>query len=140
MPGLTYSYVFEASDRAGNRRNVVGKGFGVSAFAFDTPQGPVLTFSGRLLAPTGPAPARSPLPRSCWRRPACLNQAPAVRGPLRVTATARTREQAAISPARVARELGALTLGDPAHLLAVDQVEPDAPADGIIRIAAAAAR
>ncbi|HEY3155624.1 MAG TPA: hypothetical protein VGK76_03215, partial [Candidatus Eisenbacteria bacterium] len=41
-PGLTYSYVFEARDRAGNKRNFVGQGFTVSAYRLDTPDGPVL--------------------------------------------------------------------------------------------------
>ena len=31
-PGLTYSYVFEAFDRAGNKRNIVGPGFTVPAY------------------------------------------------------------------------------------------------------------
>jgi hypothetical protein len=64
VPGLTYSYAFEAYDRAGNRRNLVGPGFGVSAFESDGPDGPVLTFPAACWPATGPAPARSPLPRS----------------------------------------------------------------------------
>src|SRR2546426_8979786 len=49
-PGLTYSYVFEARDRAGNKRNFVGQGFTVSAYRVDTPAGPVLVMSGRDLS------------------------------------------------------------------------------------------
>jgi len=45
-PGLTYSYVFEAHDRAGNKRNFVGQGFAVSAYRVDSPSGPVLVMSG----------------------------------------------------------------------------------------------
>src|SRR5262249_46218459 len=45
VPGLTYSHVFEAYDRAGNKRNFVGEGFKVSAYKLDTPGGPVLVFS-----------------------------------------------------------------------------------------------
>jgi len=135
VPGLTYSYAVEAYDRAGNRRNVVGRGFGVNAFVFDTPQGPILTFSGRLLGAdpyaSGPQSPSTVVLEAASR----INQAPAFQRPLRVTATARSREQAANLAARVVRELGALTLGDPARLQARSQVEPDAPEDGVIRIA-----
>src|SRR5207249_9291610 len=49
-PGLTYSYVFEAYDRAGNKRNFVGPGFTVPAYRIQTAEGPVLTFGGSSLA------------------------------------------------------------------------------------------
>ena len=140
VPGLTYSYAFEAYDRAGNRRNLVGPGFGVSAFVFEAPEGPALTFSGRLLAADGTRAGAESASTIVLEAASLMNQRPAVRRPLRVTATARTREQAADLAARVVRELGALTLGDPAYLQAVSQVEPDAPEDGVIHIAAAAAR
>jgi hypothetical protein len=135
VPGLTYSYAFEASDRAGNRRNVVGKGFGVNAFSFDTPQGPVLTFSGRLLGAGGRGEGRDAPSEIVLEAASRLNQSPAGRGPLRVTVSARSREQAADLAGRVVQGLGALTPGDPARLLADDRVEPDAPVDGVIRIA-----
>ena len=35
-PGLTYSYVFEAFDRAGNKRNFVGEGFRLTAYRLAT--------------------------------------------------------------------------------------------------------
>src|SRR5437867_467941 len=60
VPGLTYSYVLEAHDRAGNKRNFVGQGFKVSAYRLDTPQGPMLTFAGRELPTQDPRrPANS---------------------------------------------------------------------------------
>jgi len=140
IPGLTYSYAFEATDRAGNRRNVVGKGFGVNAFCFDTPQGPVLTFSGRLLGATARAEGRDAPAEILLEAASRLNQSPAAQGALHVTATARSREQAADLAGRVVRGLGALTPGNPARLMAEDRVEPDAPADGVIRISPARAK
>ena len=137
VPGLTYSYAFEASDRAGNRRHVVGKGFGVSALCLETPLGPELTFSGRLLAADGRGESRDATPTIVLEAASRLDQSPAARGPVRVTATARSREQAADLAARVVRGLAALTPGDPARLLAEDRVEPDAPAEGVVRIAPA---
>jgi hypothetical protein len=53
LPGVSYSYVFEARDKAGNKRNFVGEGFRVSSFRFDSPQGPVLVFSGQELRRPG---------------------------------------------------------------------------------------
>ena len=52
-PGARYSYVFEARDKAGNKRNFVGEGFGVSAFRYGQAADPVLVFSGRELARPG---------------------------------------------------------------------------------------
>src|SRR6185503_7103329 len=49
-PGITYSYVFEAVDKAGNKRNFVGEGFRISAYRIESPTGPVLVFSGQQLA------------------------------------------------------------------------------------------
>src|SRR5690349_2762382 len=52
-PGLTYSYVFEAHDRAGNKRNFVGQGFAVSAYRVDSPSGQTLVLSGHDLVVPG---------------------------------------------------------------------------------------
>ena len=139
VPGLTYSYVFEAHDRAGNKRNFVGDGFRVAAFRVDAPDGPALAFSGRLLAADGPAPGSAPpvilLEAASW-----INHSAAVRRPVRVTATARSLEQATTLGSVAARELSACTLGDPARFQVVTRVEPDAAEDGVIRIAPAPPR
>src|SRR5207247_365782 len=49
-PGLTYSYVFEAFDKAGNKRRFVGPGFRVSAYRTAGAEGPVMLFSGAELS------------------------------------------------------------------------------------------
>jgi hypothetical protein len=133
LPGLTYSYVFEAYDRAGNKRNVVGEGFRVNAYRTSGPGGPGLAFSGGLLGDT-PAGREAEAPilleAATW-----LDTDPAGQRPLRVTATARSQEQAGDLAARVARGLAARTIGDPARIRAVTRIEPDAPEDGVVRIA-----
>lgn len=142
IPGLTYSYVLEAFDRAGNKRNFVGEGFQVSTYRVDTPQGPVLAFSGQDLqasqtdgwtagnqASRAAAPPMLVLEAASW-----LNQTGSPRSPIRVTATARSYEQANALASGVARSLAPLLLGDPARVQPVTDVQPDAPADGAVTI------
>ncbi len=142
-PGLTYSYVFEAHDRAGNKRNFVGQGFSVSLYRIETPAGQVLVMSGRDLASaeTGfagfGAGARmgskdvSPifLEVASW-----LNQSTMVREPLRVAVVARSLDQATMLASRAVTALSGRVIGDPARIQTVTQIAPDAPEDGVLRI------
>src|SRR5262245_59259369 len=45
-PGLTYSYVLEARDKAGNKRNFVGQGFELPSYRLQGKTGPELAFIG----------------------------------------------------------------------------------------------
>ncbi len=142
-PGLTYSYVFEAHDRAGNKRNFVGQGFNVSAYRFDSPAGQVLVMSGRDLAAAetdavgyGHATAMgsrdvSPifLEVASW-----LNQSPKVRDPVRVAVAARTVDQASALAGRTVTALAGRVIGDPARVQVVTEIAADAPEDGVLRI------
>jgi len=143
-PGLTYSYLFEAYDRAGNKRNFVGDGFRVSAYRLDSPDGPVLVFSGMSLA-SGVKPSR---PSTMGNDPATraispvileaadwLNQDPRAAQSIRITATARSQEQANLLASRVSSALSDLALGDPALIQSATEVVPDAPDGGTVRIA-----
>jgi hypothetical protein len=139
-PGLTYSYVFEARDRAGNKRNFVGQGFHVAAYHLETPSGPVLAFTGADLA-NGAATMRGPggssevgAPPVVREAAQWINQAPSTRTPLKVTVTARSRDQATSLAAYLARTMTPLVIGDPARLRMTASVEPDAPESGTIRI------
>lgn len=139
-PGITYSYVFEARDRAGNKRNFVGEGFRVAAYHLETPAGPMLAFTGADLA-SGAAAARGPggtsdaiAPPVVREAAQWINQAPSVRTPLKVTVTARSRDQATSLAAYLARTLTPLVIGDPARLRMTASVEADAPESGTIRI------
>ena len=141
-PGLTYSYVLEARDRAGNKRNFVGQGFKVSAYRLDSIDNPMMVFTGRELPAPDPArPASSPdeheatapilIEAAGW-----LNQSPKALQAVRVTATARTMEQAQSLCAIVTRQMTPYLLGDPARVQAVPDVQPDAPEGGAVKIAA----
>ncbi len=123
VPGLTYSYVLEAYDKAGNKRNFVGQGFTVSAYKFDTPAGPTLACSARGL--------RDPivLEAASW-----WNQTNKPRDPIRVTVTSRSYEEANALAQRAAQTFAAHVLGDPSRVQAVAQVEADAPEGGVLRI------
>jgi hypothetical protein len=143
-PGLTYSYVFEAYDKAGNKRNVVGQGFTVTAYRLNGPDGPIMVFSatqlagaaGAQIAPaaqggTEPPPAAPILLEvASW-----LNQSERLTQPIKVTATARSFEQADQLGGSVTRALSPLVLGDPVRLTYVAVVEPDAPEAGTLSIA-----
>jgi hypothetical protein len=140
-PGLTYSYVFEAHDRAGNKRNFVGQGFTVSAYRVDSPSGQTLVMSGHdLVIPgadgTGYGPAatgskESPifLEVASW-----LNQSSKVREPVRVAVSARTMDQATSLASRAVTALSGHVIGDPARIQVVPEIAADAPEDGVLRI------
>jgi len=143
-PGLTYSYIFEAYDKAGNKRNFVGQGFRISAYRLDAPSGPVLVFSGQNLLASqksgtsfgmgaGTGPRQTPsiiLEAASW-----LNQSEHVAQPIRVTATARGYEQASFLAKVVGNSLSQYVLGDPTRIQTVGEVVPDAPDGGMVRIA-----
>ena len=138
LPGLTYSYVFEAHDRAGNKRNFLGEGFSVTAWRLETPSGPVLAFSGSELrsgaARLAGVDAAPPvvIEAATW-----LNQSARPAQPLRVEASARSAEEANLLAANVSRWLGPLLIGGPARVQVATEVRPDAPEAGAVRIAAA---
>src|SRR6185295_19031092 len=86
VPGLTYSHVLEAFDRAGNKRNFVGEGFEIPAYRLETPAGPVLAFTGQLLAQSnvrGARPGGEP-PALLLEAASWINQDEAVTKPVRV--------------------------------------------------------
>lgn len=127
VPGLTYSYAFEAYDKAGNKRNFVGQGFTVSAYRIDGPDGPTLLFSARDLTEGKNAPIVLEA-ASAW------NQVNRSRDPIRILASARTRDEANGLAARVAAVFAANTLGDPARIQTAVDVRPDAPEGGVVQI------
>jgi hypothetical protein len=135
-PGLTYSYVFEASDKAGNKRHFLGDPFQVNAFRMDTPAGPVLAFSGRdlMAVPDLHSGGSDATPALVAEAAGWLNRSTATKTRLRLTATARTRDQADRLAALTQRGLTASLLGDPARLSVTSEVRADAPADGAVRI------
>ncbi|HKQ58455.1 MAG TPA: hypothetical protein VJY35_11360 [Candidatus Eisenbacteria bacterium] len=142
VPGMTYSYVLEARDRAGNKRNFVGEGFQASAYRLAAVEDPVMVFSGRELpAPDPTRPAAGPGEREATapiliEAAGWLNQSPKAVQTVRVTATARSADQAQALCALVVRQMAPHLLGDPARIQAVPEVQPDAPEKGAVRISA----
>jgi hypothetical protein len=138
-PDLTYSYVFEAHDRAGNKRNFVGEGFMVSAYRRAGNQGPELVFSARELAwpeVAGTASgAQRPTPPILLEAAWWMNQAPRPDRPVQVVVTARGYDQAGAIATNVAQMLTPQLIGDPARVKTQAVVQPDAPEAGTIRIA-----
>lgn len=135
-PGLTYSYVFEAFDRAGNKRNFVGEGFKLPAYRRESPQSLMLLFDGERLGAMTAAPARSSAPVSpiVLEAASWINQAGRLQQPIQVKATARSFEVANAMSQSLAQQLGTLVLGDPARIQTQTAVESDAPTQGSVAI------
>ena len=138
-PDLTYSYVFEAHDKAGNKRNFVGPGFRVAAYRVEGRDGPILAFSASELAwpevDAARGGARQATPPILLEAATWLNQAAKPERPLRVTVTARGHEQAQALAADVVRLLTPHLVGDPARVRGETVIQPDAPEGGTIAIA-----
>jgi len=137
LPGASYSYVFEARDKAGNKRNFVGEGFSVSSFRYDTPRGPVLVFSGQgVNRPGGAAYGPDETPPIVMEVATAVNQVPSER-PLRIEVTARSREEANLLGQRLVRWMSPYVIGDPARFEPVATVQTDAPYGGAVKVSAA---
>ena len=137
VPGLTYSYVLEARDKAGNKRNFVGQGFKVSAYRLDSTDGPMMVLSARQL-PTitpGRSLAGSPTPPILIEAASWLNQREKMSGLIRVTATSRNVEEAQALADHVTRWMAPHLIGDPAKVQALTAVLADVPEGGTVTIA-----
>ncbi len=138
-PGLTYSYVLEAFDDAGNKRNFVGEGFDLPPYRQQTADGFVMLFSGRELASSASHDQRgikappSPILLECasW-----MNQKSRPDHLIRVRLTARTFDQANALAQNVVETLRPLLLGDPLRIQYITEVQSDAPSHGTVAIEA----
>ncbi len=135
-PGLTYSYVLEAYDRAGNKRNFVGKGFELPPYRLETEGGLVLVFSGSDLSTSvKQRHAKKPAPTIMILEAASrINQVRKKDHIIRIEATARSYDEAANLASIVAQSLTPLLIGDPGQIQQITEVEPAAPARGTVKI------
>jgi len=138
-PGLTYSYVLEAVDRAGNKRNFVGKGFERPPDAIETPKEIVLMFSGGELgaAPSRGQAAAAVPPALVLAAASRLNQDVPSDRPIEVGVTARSYKEADNLAQRIGKSLQPLLLGEASRVQYSTEVQPDAPAAGTVAIRAA---
>jgi len=138
LPGASYSYVFEARDKAGNKRHFVGEGFRVDAFRFDTSQGPTLVFAGTELTRPGGLPwGPDEAPPIVLQVATEVNQQPSERA-VRIEVTARSTEEANALGRRLMRWLSPQLLGDPARLESVGFVASDAPVGAAVKVSTVA--
>ncbi len=134
-PGYTYSYVVEAWDRAGNKRNFVGKGFGLPPYRVGSGDDVVFLFTGEDID-HGSASRRSgvrapePLILEAASR---INQAGTGRS-VRVVVTARTYDKANTMAEDIAGSLGSLVIGGPARIRHIADVRDDAPEAGTVAL------
>src|SRR5262245_41951885 len=134
LPGASYSYLFEARDKAGNKRNFVGEGFRVSAFRYDTPRGKMMVFSGLELERPGGAPwGADETPPIVMQVATELNQEPSDRA-VRIEVRARSVEEANALGRKLMRWMGPYLIGDPARLQSFGFVASDAPAGAAVKI------
>lgn len=136
IPGLTYSYVLEAYDRAGNKRNFVGEGFKIPSYQYEAEKGMALVFSGERVM-SGYNIARhgiSKTPDILLDAANRINQVRRAGQVVTIEARARTFEEAAGLADNVLRSMRPLLLGDPAGIKRVTEVEPDSPPHGTVLI------
>jgi hypothetical protein len=131
LPGLMYSYVFEAYDRAGNKRNIMGEGFELPPYRLNTERELSLLFSATDLGSMQPTTTPNGLivEAAMW-----INQTGRGDWPVQVKATARSYERARALADAVVHGLEGRVLGDPRRLMPLTLVEPNAPADGAVTI------
>jgi len=133
-PGMTYSYVFEAVDRAGNHRHFVGEGFRVAAFRIENESATTLVFTGAEMSGetgAGVSGETSPLmlEAASW-----LNQSASPAAPITVTATGRSNDEATSLGQRISSQLSTLVMGDAARIRVETRLESDAPPGGAASI------
>ncbi len=134
-PGLTYSYVFEAYDKAGNKRRFIGDGFQLPPYRIETENGPAMLISGEQWVAAeqkdagGTAPHAYLIEVVSW-----LNLHTGPLDPLQVVATARAFDEAHDLGQRVQAAMQPFLNGDPARLAVVARVEAGAPDGGTLLI------
>ena len=135
-PGLTYSYVMEAYDKAGNKRSFVGSGFELPPYRLENKGKHVMLFSGDRVTNRAAVRYGTAAPPSTMllEVASLLNQETSVELPIEIEVTARSFGDADRLAQEVAQTLEPLLLGDPKRLQKRTKVEPDAPEMGTIAI------
>jgi hypothetical protein len=135
LPGLTYSYVLEAWDKAGNRRNFVGPGFEVAPYRIERKGSFDLVLSGKTLM--GPAAAARPagsddpwvLEAASW-----LNQFASADQTIEIKVLARNYDMADAMGEIVREQLVRHLAGSPVRLRVMTEARNEAPKQGVVTI------
>ena len=125
-PGLTYSFVLNAYDRAGNERNFVGDSFLLPPYRQGDATNPVLLFAGEDWKTQNGA-GQDPLVLEIASR---LNQAQDPARPVLVRVHARSYEQAQSLGESLSQQLAPQLIGAPGRVLVETQVDESAPRNG----------
>ncbi len=134
-PGLTYSYVLEAYDKAGNKRNFVGDGFDLPPYIIGEGRGFAMLFAGSELGGPGASSDNGTLPAPILLEAVTrINESTASGHPVRIEVTARSFEAAKQTADAIVGHLTPFLLGDPLRIQPVTTVEPDAPDAGTVQI------
>jgi hypothetical protein len=134
VPGRVYSSVFEAYDRVGNKRSMVGQGFQVGAIRIPSSTGMVFLFPASAIGDPGPLPGTSSpliLEAASW-----INQLGRAGDAVRITGISRTPEAGEALALAVRQALGPQILGGDARIQVASLVEADAAPEGTVRIEA----
>ncbi len=133
-PGLTYSYVLEAYDRAGNKRNFLGDGFKLPSYRVDTPEGRMILFSGsELPAFQNPAYGKRELPSAVLLDVAnYINRQNNMNAPVHIEITARSFEAADQLAGDIVSLLKPYLLGNAQRIQPLTKVQPNAPDRGTV--------
>lgn len=133
-PGLTYSYLLEAYDRAGNKRNFIGEGFELPAYRIDTSEGRMMLFSGKEF--TGAQESnygKEALPPAVILDVAnFINMESDLDAPVHVEVSARSYEEADRLSGDIVMRLKPFLLGNVLRVQPVSKVQPDAPDCGTV--------
>jgi len=132
-PGLTYSYVLEAFDRAGNKKNFLGDAFELPAYRVDTPDGRLMLFSGvEVSSPQNPVDGKAATPPVLLDAANYINMESDLNVPVRIEVTARSFEEADHMAGDVVSMLKPYLLGNVKRIQPVAKVQTDAPESGTV--------
>ena len=132
-PGLTYSFVFESWDEAGNKRRFTGDGFGLPAYRLEGEEGPCFLLAGETWHEAVRAAGVRP-PALALEAASRLNLACGADAPLEVRAAARTPGAAEELGRAVAANLAPLVPGGHTRLVVRAVAEEGAPPAGWLAI------
>ncbi len=132
-PGLVYSYVLEASDKAGNRRTFPGEGFELPPYRRSDNGRVVHLFAARSLPAGWAARPTEPPPALLLEVTSCINRGRAD-VPVEVRVGARSFAEANALADAVGGVLRTRLLGDPVRIRTVTDVRPDAPEGGTVAV------